>query len=328
MFLAAVVAAPLALGTTTLPVMGSGQGVVAIVNDQPITQHDITQRIALMKMLGDGGTELTPKRALRSLIDEMVKITEAQRLNLMPTESEIRQQTERIAKNMDTDVAGLTARLKKQGISTATFNRYVGALIGFNRVISSRRGAAIEVSDAEIDAKMTEIRKKADAQIARIMSDPRMKPVTVYSLLEITLPIDGEDPMLVQARAIEAAQVVQRFRGCDRARAAADGVFNVKIGKRFDADASKLPKQLRAALDKAGKGGAVGPMRTRNAIQVLGFCSSRTVSPQKPDFKMPSRDQVRRALINEKYDGLEEEYLKTVRGNVYVEYRNPSYAQQ
>lgn len=328
LLLAAVLALPFACLMPGLPAMASGQGVVAVVNDMPVTEHDITQRIALLKTLGDGSGEISRKRALRSLIDEQVKISEARRLNFMPTDAEIRQQTERMAKGMGTDAAGLTARLKKQGISDATFNRYVGAMIGFNRLISSKNRGAIEVSDAEVDSKMNEIKSKASAQIAKIMNDPRMKPVTVYSLMEVNLPIDGDDPMLVQARAVEAGLVLQRFNGCDRAKAAAEGVFNVKIGKRFDADAAKLPKQLRAALDKAGKGKAVGPMRGKNAVQVLAFCGSRTVSPQKPDFKMPTRDQVRRSLVNEKYDGLEEDYLKTVRGNVYVEYRNAAYAQQ
>ena len=39
------------------------------------------------------------------------------------------------------------------------------------------------------------------------MNDPRMKPITVYTLMEINLPVDGNDPMLLQSRAIEAAQV-------------------------------------------------------------------------------------------------------------------------
>lgn len=314
--------------TLALDAMASEQGVVAVVNDQPITEHDITQRIALLKILGDGGSGISRKQALRSLIDQQVKISEAKRFNFMPSDSEIRQQTDRMAKNMGTDAGGLSAKLKKQGISAATFNEYVGALIGFNRIMSSKNRGAIEVSDSEVDAKMKEIRGKANAQIAKIMSDPRMKPVTVYSLLEINLPLESDDPMLTQARAVEAAQVVKRFNGCDKAKAATSGVFNVKIGKRFEADAAKLPKQLRAAFDKAGPGKAVGPIRGNNAIQLLGFCGSRKVTPEKPDFKMPTRDQVRRSLISEKYDGLEEDYLKTVRGNVYVEYRDASYAQQ
>jgi hypothetical protein len=54
----------------------------------------------------------------------------------------------------------------------------------------------------------------------------------------------------------------------------------------------------------------------------------RTITPPKPDFKMPTRQQVERLVINDKYDKIEEDYLKLAREKVYVEYRNPNYAQQ
>lgn len=303
-------------------------GLVAVVNDVPITERDITQRIALMKILGDSGNGMSRKSALKSLIDEQVKINEATKYQMMPTDGQVKDQVGRMAKNMGTTSEGLTARLKKQGISSKTFHRYVSALIGFNRIISAKNREDITISDADVDAKYNDIKRKADAQMNKLLNDPRMQPVTVYSLMEINLPLDSADEMLVNARAVEAAQVARRFKGCGNAKAATSGVFNVKIGKKFDADASKLPKQLRAALDKAGTGKAVGPMRGNNSIQLLAFCGSRRITPPKPDFKMPTRDQVRRMLINERYDGIEEDYLKSVRGNVYVEYRNPDYAQQ
>jgi peptidyl-prolyl cis-trans isomerase SurA len=142
------------------------------------------------------------------------------------------------------------------------------------------------------------------------------------------LPVEADDSMLLQARAIEAQQVLRRFNGCGNARSAAEGIFNVKIGKKFEADSTKLPKQMKAALDKAGVGRAVGPMRGKNGIQLIAFCGTRKITPPKPDFKMPTREQVQRSLINEKYDVVEEDYLKTARESVYVEYRNSSYAQQ
>ena len=183
-------------------------------------------------------------------------------------------------------------------------------------------------TDAEVDAKMAEINGKVGAEMKKIMSDPRMKGITVYSLMEITLPLDSPDPMLMQSRAIEAQTVVKRFKGCGNAKAAAEGIFNVKIGKKFEADAAKLPKPMKQALDKAGQGRAVGPMRAKDGMQIVAFCGARTITPPKPDFKMPTREQIQRMVINEKYDKIEEDYLKLAREKVYVEYRNPAYAQQ
>ena len=326
---AALAGSLIAFPVLSSPALAETQGVVVVVNDKPVTELDITQRIALLKIVGDARTDgMSRKQALQSLIDEQVKIAEATRLKLLPTDADVKDQIGRMAKNMKVAPDELLARLKKQGISDTTFRQYVRALMGFNRIISSKYRSDIKVSGSDIDAKFNDIKTKANAQISKIMNDPRMKGVTVFSLLEINLPVEANDPMLLQSRAIEARQYMQRFKGCGNAKAAADGIFDVKIGKKFEADAAKLPPQMRAALEKAGQGRAVGPMRNKAGIQLVAFCGSRKIKPPKPDFKMPTREQVERALINEKYDGLEEDYLKTIRGNVYVEYRNSSYAQQ
>ena len=146
--------------------------------------------------------------------------------------------------------------------------------------------------------------------------------------MEITLPLDSDDPGLLQSRAIEAQQVAQRFKDCGNPKPSAQGIFNVKFGKKFDADAAKLPKPMKQALDRAGPGRAVGPIRGKGSIQLIALCGMRKITPQKPDFKMPTREQIERLVINEKYDAIEESYMKQVREKVYVEYRDPAYAQQ
>ena len=327
--IAACAALMLAMSPVTAPLAyADAQGAAAFVNAKPITERDITQRIALLKVLGDANGDISRKAALRSMIDEQVKLAEITKFKLLPTDAEVRDYIARISKGMQTTPEGLAGRLKKQGIGETTFKRYVTALIGFNRILSSKYRGRFTVEPAEVDAKFAEIKNKADTQISKIMNDPRMKGVTVFSLMEINLPVEANDSMLLQSRAVEAQLVLKRLNGCGNARAAADGIFNVKVGKKFEADAAKLPKQLRAALEKAGNGRAVGPMRSKTGIQLLAFCGSRKVTPPKPKFEMPTRQQVERSLINEKFDGLEEEYMKTAREQVYVEYRNSSYAQQ
>jgi peptidyl-prolyl cis-trans isomerase SurA len=330
--LAAAIAAPLAICAVAGyagSVRAETQGIVAVANDQPITERDISQRIELRKILGDlpsGG--MTRQQALQNLIDDQVKMLEAKRLMMIPPDSEVTQRIDRIAKGMKLSRNELLARLKKAGISEANFRRYLQSTIAFSRIVSAKYREAVQATPAEVDARMAEINRTVNAQMKKIMSDPRMRGLTVYSLMEISLPIDGQDPMLLQSRAIEAQQVLKRFNGCGNARKAAEGIFNVKFGKQFDADGAKLPKPMKQALDKAGKGRAIGPMRGKSGIQLVALCGVRTITPPKPDFDMPSREQVERLVINDKYDKIEEDYLKIARENVYVEYRNANYAQQ
>jgi len=255
-----------------------------------------------------------------------VKIQEAKRYNLLPNDTELKDRIKRLAQNMKLTPDQLYAKLKSRGVSEATFRDYVKAGMGFNRIIQGKYQQQVKATDAEIDAKMAEIKSDINQQTAKVMNDPRMKAVTVFTLMEINLPVDGNDPMLLQSRAIEAAQVQQRLKSCNGLKAASEGIFDVKKGKTIEADSARLPPQMKAALEKGGVGRAVGPMRSKTGIQLLALCGIRKITPPKPNFTMPTRQQVENAVINQKYDKLEEEYLSTIRDKVYVEYRDPSYA--
>lgn len=330
--LAAVLAATLAVGAVTAaasPARAEAPTIVAVVNDQPITELDLTQRIALLEVLDDmprGG--MNKRQALQAIIDDTVKIQEARRFNMLPTEAEVNDRINRIAKSMKLTRDQLLAKLKSKGISETTFRTYMQADMGFTRIIQGKYREDIKVTPAEIDAKSAEIKSKVNAQMNKVMNDPRMKPVNVYTLMEINLPVDGEDPMLLQSRAIEAQQVLQRLKGCNSLKAASEGIFDVKKGKTFEADAAKLPPQMKQALDKAGTGRAIGPMRGKGGIQLIALCGTRKITPPKPNFEMPDREQIERIVINEKYDKLEQDYLVTARDKIYVEYRDANYAQQ
>jgi peptidyl-prolyl cis-trans isomerase SurA len=152
--------------------------------------------------------------------------------------------------------------------------------------------------------------------------------VQVYNIIEIDLPVEtADDPMLLQARAADAIQLMKKFKGCNTARAAASGIFNVRIGKPIDAVVAKIPKPMKQALDKIGPGKALGPARGPKGIQVIGFCSKRTIQPPKPKYELPTRQQVETAVSNEKYDAVEEKYLKIMRKTALIEYKDPAYAQ-
>ena len=305
-----------------------GLGVVAIVNDVPITERDVSQRISLMKTLGDlPEGEASRKKALQSLIDDVIKLAEAKRLKVSATDTDISKQIARVATGLKTTPEGLITKLADQGIGADTFRRYLAAQTGFNRIITGKHRNDIVIKPEDIDRKFADIQQKVDTQMAQIKKDPRMKAVTVYTLMEISLPIEANDSQLLQARAVEAAQVARQFKGCKNPKAAASGVFNVKFSKAIEADSSKLPKPIKAALDKAGAGKVIGPMRAKNGIQLLAFCSARKFTPPLPKFEMPTRQQVENALVNEKLDLFEAKYLKDARGKIYVEYRNPSYTQ-
>jgi peptidyl-prolyl cis-trans isomerase SurA len=324
-FVALVLALAVAPGATA-----QSKGVIVVANDLPITDYDITQKMNLLKVLGSDVSGAPRKEILQGLINDVVKLSEARRLNVSPSPGDVDSYIGRIAKGLKMEPEGLMSKLKERGVAPEFFRRYVSAQIGFNRALSvlKKTPKKEEVSDAEVDRKMAEIKSKANAQMNKIMSDPRMKGVTVISIVQFDLPVEGDDPGLLQARAIESQQVVKQFKSCKNPRSAAAGVFNVKVGKVVEADANKIPAELRKALTSRGPGHAIGPLRGKGSLQVIGYCGTRKITPPKPNFEMPTREQVRNSLENAKFAEAEEEVLKEARKRVYIEYRDQSYATQ
>ena len=309
------------------PARAADQGIVATVNDIPITSFDIDQRLRLLEILGrkQEGKDAR-KNALHMMIDEVIKIAEGVKYKVNATDKEIEAQMGRVAKGLNTDAAGLRAKLQSQGIALASLKQYVSAQISFARILSGKYQFKAKVEPAEVDKKFDEVKRDLEQKVSTIMNDPRMKAVQVYTIVEIDLPVEGDDSMLLQARAVEAVQLIKNFNGCNKAREAASGIFNVKIGKQIDAVAAKIPKPMKQALDKVGPGKAMGPARGPKGIQVIGFCGKRTIQPQKPKYELPTRQQVEAAVSNEKYDAAEEKYMKIMRKGALVEYKDPAYA--
>jgi peptidyl-prolyl cis-trans isomerase SurA len=306
----------------------AGQGVVATVNDIPITSFDIDQRLRLLEILGrkqEGDN--ARRRALHMMIDEVIKIAEGTKYKVKPTDKEIDAQMGRVAKGLNTDAAGLQAKLQSQGIAIASLKQYVAAQISFARILGGKYQFKAKVEPAEVDKKFEEVKRDLEQKVSAFMNDPRMKAVQVYTILEIDLPVEGDDSMLLQARAVEAAQLIKNFKGCSTAREAASGIFNVKIRKPVDAVAAKIPKPMKQALDKVGPGKAMGPARGPKGIQIIGFCGKRTIQPPKPKYELPTRQQVEAAVSNEKYGAAEEKYMNIMRKTALIEYKDPTYAQ-
>ncbi len=291
------------------------QSVIVTVNDQPITSYDIEQRLRLWQLLGSSKKDASRKQALQSLIDDIIKITAAKTNKVEASEDMVNAHLERMAKGMQTDIKGLAAKLKKQGISINALKQFASAQISFNRLLLSLYKVDVTVDPAEVD--------KA---IEKFSSDPRLKPVTVYQLMEIELPVEKSDPSMQQqlmyARAMEAEQIKQRFKGCANPRAATEGVYNTIVKKPMEVDASKIPPQLKQVLDKAGPGRLVGPALQGASVQLIAFCGRQNIAPQKP-----SRQQVESILENKKYDGYEQRYMRDLRRTAFIDYKDPSYSQ-
>ncbi len=291
--------------------------VLAVVNDLPITDFDVRQRMKLHRVLGMRfpSTAAARKRALQSLIDDAVLMAEARRRGMQVDETRVEAAVRNMARGMG-GMEKLKGALRKQGLGMDQLRQFVRAQMIF-RAIAARNGfkPRVTVSEAEVRRRLN-----------KILSDPRLKPITIWRLRQAMLPVEKVSPVmrdqLLLARAVEAQQIMRNYRGCSSLKRAAAGIFNVQVSRVIEADPRKLPPPLKKALKKAGTKRLVGPIRTPRGIQVIGFCGTRTIKPKLPaGTKEQLRERLRASLEQEKLSRQVEIFMKKLRRKAIIEWR-------
>lgn len=293
------------LGFSKLP--KNSQRVFVIVNDQPITGYDISQRTSLNKILGR--RQNTQKKVLEELINDVIQVSEAKKNNVSIDDTRIDRAISSMASSTGSNPVQLKSQLKKRGVSEASLKRQVKASLAL-RWLMQKEGAKIsKISAAEVDRRLK-----------KINSDPRRQAVTIYLIRQVNLPVEQSNsamaPQLLQARAIEAQQIARGYKGCSSLRRVSSSIYNVQISNTIQADSRRLPGQMRTALRKAGRKKLIGPMRTRQGIQMIAFCGTKRIEPPKA-----SRAQVKGLVENEKFGQAANSILRRLRRSAFIDYK-------
>jgi peptidyl-prolyl cis-trans isomerase SurA len=310
------------------PIAMAQEAVIAIVNDHPVTDFDVSQRIKLLEFLGEKDpAKMARKAVANEIINDYVKIDEAKLGKINPTPKEVDDRLKAMAQNLKTDDAGFKAKLASAGLTATAVHQYAEAQMSFGRLLQAKYHEKVTVDPAEVDKKFAAVKADIAGKVAKIEQDPRRQAVKVISLQEVNFPVEAADPQLLQSRAIEAGQAAQKITSCDGVKQAITGIFNVQVGRKIEADSRKLPPPLKAQLDERGVGHAIGPVRYPKGIQLLVYCSSRMVTPPKLNVQYPTRQQIENLTLNEKYSAVEGKYVALLRKTAIIEYKDPSYAQ-
>ena len=143
--------------------------VVAVVNDEPISVHDLAARVRLtMATLGAPESEAEQDRmvaeVLESLIDERLKVQAAKRLSVRIRGNEAEAAYARFAGTFGMEPDAFTETLRQQGISEVTVWTKIDADLRWGQIIRRQ----VVVAPDEVDEEMASIRAAAGQPEFRI----------------------------------------------------------------------------------------------------------------------------------------------------------------
>ncbi|MBT4769705.1 MAG: hypothetical protein HOO00_04165 [Rhodospirillaceae bacterium] len=160
------------------------QGIVAVVNDEVISEYDIESRITLtLKSLGLENTaenrlEIRSK-TLQSLINEKLKVQEAKERNVEITEEKIEEALANLEEANGIEKGEFREQMRDDGINPQTFIDQVESNLAWRDLINRRLRSQIDIGDDEINESIEKMEKN--------------KGNPEFLLAEIFLPVESPD---------------------------------------------------------------------------------------------------------------------------------------
>ncbi len=199
---------------------------VKYVNDHAITGFELSQRMAFLDLLGFDGD--LRAEAMSGLIDDRLRLAMAKSMGLALSPEEVMAGMEEFASRGTLDAQGFLKAIGEQGIAPETFRDFVSAGLIWRRVISTRFGDSVTISDAAVD---------------RALTNMRVSEAQTVTLAEIVLDAGGDRRN--QALALARNLQIDFIKG----RSFSDAARAVSIGATAGSGGTTAPKRLSELSD-------------------------------------------------------------------------------
>ena len=127
---------------------------VAVVNGSPITGFDVEQRVRLLRAIAgvEGDPAGLQRAALDQLIDDRLKLQEARRRGIEPTDEMLTAGLENLAESRGTTAEALRQRIERANISGLALRDLITAEVAWLELVRSRFLPNAGPSATELDA--------------------------------------------------------------------------------------------------------------------------------------------------------------------------------
>ena len=303
--------------TAALPRPAAAQGVqriAAVVNDDVISAYEVTQRVMMVMVTGRiPDTEENRRRLsaqiLRNMIDEQLQLQEAKRLNIRVSDEEIDEVLARLNQQNDLPAGSLEKILARANVDVNVLRAKLRADESWNKLIRNQLRQQVFISDEEVEEELNRLKAVKDL--------PR------HRIAEIFLPVDNPDN---QQQVLDLANrlIQQTRKGANFSALARE--FSQSASAAVGGDLGWVTKgQLDPAIDQTiarmGKGEIAGPIQTLAGYYILYMIEKVDPSAGAAASRMPTADDVRLRLGNDRFNLLIQRYMRDLRQTAFVDIR-------
>ncbi len=248
------------------------EGIVAVVNDDPISFTDVRQRARLL-LLSLGGQQPTQEQvqqitaqALEQLIDEKLQLQEASEYDVEVSDNDIASSIDRLAQQSGLTRDSLVASLLQSGVNPTSLEDQTRADIAWRRIMSGLYGSRIRISDNQIKEQLK--RLQADAKKEQYLTSE----IFLYAPTpeDKAQALTAANSILEQLRSGAPFEVAaQRFSSAPTAATGGDMGWIVL---------DDFEDQRRAVLQTMAEPGLTAPITVEDGIYLINMRAKRDPS--------------------------------------------------
>lgn len=299
-----IMIAALALAAlSAAPPDARAQGVVALVNGDPITEYDIEQRTKLMQL----GAQKSPSRqqVIDELVNEKLKIQLTKRYVLESIDKDVDNALTNMARRARQTPKEFTDGLARQGVMPETLKSRLKAELIWTQIIRGRFQPSFQFSDKDVQERL---KAKGPEGTMTVAYDYTLRPIL------FVVP-RGSPGSAYEARAKEAEALRGQFQNCEEGVVMARGLRFVAVRPPVVKNSAELPAQLRDILTKTEMGRLTPPETTQQGVEVYAVCG------RKQSENALEKKEMRDQMYSETFSNLAKTYLKELRSQAMIEYR-------
>ncbi|PWE30340.1 peptidylprolyl isomerase [Pararhodobacter marinus] len=266
----ALVGAPVLTGSALIPAAQAQSPFAAAlyVNDDPITNYDITQKMRFLQFIGAAGDN-PRERAIERLIEDRLQMQEGRRLGGRVPPDAIEAGIAEFAARAEISSEELVSRLSQAGVDRETLVSFISAGVIWRELVRTLYASQIRITEAQID---------------QALSLEGLQPTTEILLSEIFLPSDPQFAAQVE-RIIPQIQRMRSETEFSNAARQVSAAPSGPSGGRIDrwVNIQAMPPQVSAAMATAPVGTVIGPIEMPGAYAFFQLRARREARQVPPD---------------------------------------------
>lgn len=294
-----------------VPAHADAQQIVAVVNEDAITQKDLDDRMKLimassgMPNTADIRRKLAPQ-VMNTLIEEQIMLQEARKLNIAVKPDEVEKGFASLAKQNKLTADQFKSMLKKGGISTVTLQNQIEAHLSWSLVVQQRLSPRVSITERDVDDALSRMTKNVGR--------------SEYLLAEIFLPVDdakSEGKVRQLASSMSAEIRAGRASFYKLAQQFSKSAGSANGGDLGWVQDEQVANELADSLKDMKANQVSDPIRSPNGYHILFLRETRQLAAEN----LPNRDKVFTMLGLERLDRMQRGYMLDLKASAFIENR-------